>query len=110
MAYRRSAFFEFYMDELAPFYEKEFDFLLDFNTRLLEFVMQCLRLKCEFAFTTEYVEPEGKPGDFRTLCNTGNSDFPSGNLKYPQVFGYKSGFVGGLSIVDLLFNAGKEGI
>src|SRR5690606_42130887 len=33
-AYRSSAFFEFYEDELAPFYEKRFDFLFDFNEQL----------------------------------------------------------------------------
>src|SRR6202000_3568320 len=29
--YRRSAYFEFYEDDFAPFYEKKFPFLFDYN-------------------------------------------------------------------------------
>ena len=37
-------------------------------------------------------------------------DFPQIKTTYWQVFGHKGGFRPGLSIVDLLFNMGPEGL
>jgi hypothetical protein len=109
MAYRRSAFFEFYMDELVVFYEKKFEFLLDFNMQLLEFILAHAGIKCELVQTLEYIEPdESNPDDYRQLCDTGDPVNPVKEIDYPQVFGFKKGFVNGLSFVDLLFNMGPQ--
>jgi hypothetical protein len=106
-AYRRSAFFEFYQDDLAPFYERKKDFLFDFNLELMHFVIDKLKFKVEINLTTEFYPP-GKinPDDGRKACDIGNSLSPEKDFEYPQVFGYKNGFVPGLSIVDLLFSMG----
>ena len=109
-AYRRSAFFEFYMDDLSMFYEKKFEFLLDFNSALLDFLLQQLRIKTEILFTNTYEPQPVNLEDLRPLCNTGDPAPNKTEIKYPQVFSYKSGFVSGLSSVDLLFNIGSKGL
>ena len=106
-AYQRSAFFEFYQDDLAPFYERSYEFLMDLNMDLLSFLIEQLKLKQTFNYTSEYHHPSPELiDDFRILSDAGSAD-PSAMIKsYPQVFGYKAGFVPGLSIIDLLFNMG----
>ena len=39
-AYNMSPFFEYYADDFAPFYEKKYEFLLDFNEELRRLVKQ----------------------------------------------------------------------
>ena len=106
-AYRSSPFFEFFEDDIRPFYEKKPKFLLDLNYESQEIVSQCLRRKFEFQTTTEYfreVDPKITT-DFRHLID-GKKD-PSIMQPYPQVFNDKHGFINNLSILDLLFNEGK---
>ena len=43
-AYNMSAFFEYYSDDFAPFYEKRFEFLLAFNASLRELVCSLIDL------------------------------------------------------------------
>jgi len=108
-AYRRSAYFEFYQDDMVSFYEKKFEFIFDFNMELLQFLLEQLMIKRTIGFTSEFQDPNINSQDnFCGQCNTG-SPFVSGNeIKYPQVFSYKEDFVSGLSIVDLLFSMGPS--
>jgi hypothetical protein len=94
-AYNNSPFFLYYRDYLEPFYLKKSDFLLDFNTKLLEIIFIILRVEKEIGFTDHF----------------GNLTADDFNLIFPpytQVFENKSGFVPNLSIVDLIFNLGPE--
>ena len=110
-AYQRSAFFEFYEDELLPLYEQKFDFLLDFNMKVLQFLLDQLHIQKQISHTDKYEEPDAKShGDFRMMCNTGLPMSPTEVITYPQVFGYKEGFVAGLSAADLLFNVGPASL
>ena len=43
--YRRSAYFEYYENDLAPFYEKKFDFLFDYNEQLFTLSLKQLKSK-----------------------------------------------------------------
>ncbi len=108
-AYRRSAFFEFYMDELEAFYSRKFEFLFDFNYQLLKFLLKNMGIHSDLKITLSYSEPsENRREDFRSLSETGMPVNPVKEISYPQVFGFKNGFVNGLSIVDLLFNMGPR--
>jgi len=108
-AYQRSAYFEFYQDDLAPFYEKKYEFLLDYNMELLHFLLGLLQVKKSITISSEYQGPmETESNDLRVLCNGGLPKVSGEETTYPQVFGYKGGFVPGLSIVDLIFNAGPD--
>jgi hypothetical protein len=104
-AYRRSAYFEFYQDDLVPFYEKPFVFLLDYNTCLLLMLLTLLGMERDISLTSDYIPGAGNQ-DLRTLCDTGIPLEVGPSGEYPQVFGYKKGFVSGLSIADLIFNMG----
>ena len=39
-AYNHTPFFEYYKDDFRPFYEKKFDFLVDYNEQLCQLVCQ----------------------------------------------------------------------
>ena len=106
-AYRRSAYFEFYQDDLITFYEKKYEFLFEFNRDLMNFLAESINVSTEIQITESYILPDAKnTEDYRSLCNIGSPMSPQKKIKYPQVFGYKDGFVSGLSIVDLMFNMG----
>ena len=106
-AYRSSPFFEFFEDDIRPFYEKEHKYLLDLNYESIAIVSKCLRKKITFETTTEYFR-EVDPiitKDFRYLIDGKKDD--SVVQRYMQVFEDKHGFLNNLSILDLLFNEGK---
>jgi hypothetical protein len=105
-AYRSSPFFEFFEDDIRPFFEKKHQFLIDLNFEALDIVSKCLRMKLEYDTTTEYFhEADTDISDFRALANgkKDNNTFET----YTQVFDDKHGFINNLSVLDLLFNEGK---
>lgn len=107
-AYRSSPFFEFFEDDITPFFEKKHTYLMDLNMEVFELVNKCMRLKLEFSKTSEYFHEVENISDFRYLVN-GKKDQNSFE-KYTQVFDDKHGFINNLSILDLLFNEGKFAI
>lgn len=111
-AYRTSPFFEFYEDELFPLYEKKFDYLLDFNLHCFETIAGCLQLSTTYQQTSQYHTSETLPknlSDGRKYINAkkqhGYQPEP-----YTQVFESKYGFIGNLSVLDLLFNEGTNAL
>lgn len=106
-AYRSSPFFEYFEDDLIPFFQEKHTFLMDLNFKALEITCKCLRMKLEYSTTTEYFhETDDKAVvDFRYLVN-GKKDH-SVFEPYTQVFDDKHGFLNNLSVLDLLFNEGK---
>lgn len=106
-AYRSSPFFEFFEDDIKPFYEKKHHSLLDLNLESIAVIATCLRKKIAFETTTEYFHEVDTQqiADFRYLIE-GKKD-PSVLQSYTQVFDDKHGFINNLSILDLLFNEGK---
>jgi len=103
--YRRSAYFEFYEDDLAPFYETKYDYLFDFNEQLLRFILRAIKLPVELIFTESYEETYSSLEDLRaTIHPKRGTEF---NQKpYYQVFEERNDFLKNLSIADLLFNQG----
>ena len=105
--YRSSPFFEFFEDDIRPFFDKKHTYLMDLNFEALEVVSKCLRMKLVYESTTEYFQ-EINPNeilDLRVLAN-GKKDH-SQFEPYTQVFDDKHGFINNLSVLDLLFNEGK---
>ena len=101
-AYNSSPFFEYYQDELQPFFEAEETLLVDFNQKLQKVILGLLQEEDNSNFTKEFQHQ----GNFTDLRNH------KWNLekqeKYDQVFMEKHGFIANLSILDLLFNLGPE--
>ena len=106
----RVPFFEYYADDLAPFYEKKYEFLLDFNEELRRLVCDLLDMQPAVVYTEHY-EPE-VANDFReTIRPKHEGEDPAFRPEpYYQVFREKFGFLPNLSIADLLFNMGPEGL
>jgi len=107
--YRRSAYFEYYEDDLALFYEVQEPFLFDYNEKLLHLLLKLLKIKATLKFTHEY------EAEIPNLLDLRDSIHPKKASKYPQkqyyqLFEERHGFINNLSIVDLLFNQGPQAI
>lgn len=109
-AYRMTPFFDYYVDDFAPFYEKKYPFLLDFNEALRQMICDLLDIHPHIVYTDTYVHEA--PNDFRESIRPRKplSDPAFRAEPYYQVFASKHGFLPNLSIADLLFNMGPEGI
>jgi hypothetical protein len=107
-AYNQSPYFLFYQDELKEFYFRNFEYLLEFNTKLLEVVLKILKIQRNLFFTNEFSKTTMENCiDFRMILNPKASHVIV--LKeYSQVFKERYGFQSNLSILDLLFNIGPE--
>ncbi|MEP6610455.1 MAG: WbqC family protein [Mucilaginibacter sp.] len=107
--YRRSAYFEYYEDDLAPFYEKKIDYLSDYNEQLLQFVLKSMKMKIDFKYTESYEPSYPELADYRESINP-KQETAFNQKPYFQVFEERKGFIKNLSIVDLLFNQGPHSI
>jgi len=106
--YRNSAYFEYYEDELQPFYQKRYDYLFDYNLELLQWIFKQLKKSPELNFTTEYNKDIPAEKDFRTRLHFKDSAGIIPVKPYFQVFEDRMGFLPNMSIVDLLFNQGPQ--
>ena len=106
-SYRSSAYFEFYEDELAPLYEKRWDFLFDYNEYILNMLLRLLKINLDYSFTKTYEKTYVDLVDFRERIHPKN-DTGFTHKSYFQVFDERNGFLPNLSIVDLLFNQGPQ--
>ena len=111
-AYRKSPFFEYYADDFAHFYEERDGFLMDFNLRLHSVVSELLGLQREVRLLSENPAESTGVVDLRRIAEPkalGTIDAVT-LQPYYQVFAGRNGFIHSLSIVDLLFNTGPEGL
>ena len=107
-SYRQSPFFEYYADDFAPFYEKKWEFLADFNEELMALVASLLDIEKPYA-PALYLKGRESLATKSTPFK-GESERVSERASYYQVFASRHGFLPDLSIVDLLFNQGPEGV
>ena len=106
-SYRSSAYFEFYEDDYAPFYEKKYTFLYDYNLELFEMLKKQLKLKVDYTFSEVYEKEYDL--DFRENIHP-KKESAYQPVQYYQVFEDKYNFMPNLSIVDLLFNQGPQAL
>ena len=108
-AYNSTPFFEYYKDDLLPFYEKKWDFLWDFNQQIQAKVLELLDIQPIILLTTEYkvVLDDGQL-DVREQIHPKREASDFQQKPYYQVFEQRLGFQPNLSIIDLLFNMGNE--
>ena len=110
-AYGESPFFEYYQDDIRPFFEKRWTFLLDFNEEIRAKMCELIDIEPCVSYTSAFVADTNIP-DFRSAINpkhpAPDPDFTP--KPYYQVYQPKHGFLPNLSVLDLLFNLGPESI
>ena len=130
-AYRTSAYFEYYQDDLFSILDSRPPTLWELDMALMQFFIEKTGIPVELHETDDYVKPSG-------ICSDAGSPWhmypeagiygcdlrerihpkrPCGILSglglekpYFQVFSGKYGFIPNLSIMDLLFNEGPDSI
>ncbi|MES2428911.1 MAG: WbqC family protein [Bacteroidota bacterium] len=107
--YRRSAYFEYYEDDLAPFYQKHFTYLFDYNEQLLQLLLKFIKVPLPLQYTETYETKYPSLTDLRDTIST-KKEYPFEQKPYFQVFEERNGFLKNLSIVDLLFSQGPQTI
>jgi hypothetical protein len=114
-AYGESPFFEYYADDIRPFFEKKWKYLLDFNMEINQKMMELLDIENgNISLSSEFSSYDEKSDffDFRDVIRPKHpgEDKEWEAKKYYQVFQQKFGFQPNLSILDLLFNEGNEAV
>jgi hypothetical protein len=108
-SYASSPFFEYLADELSPYYERRFEYLIDLNHILLDFTLHQLGLEIPvrrselFTRITRDQDPRHfiHPKKDQAVADPGFQP-----EAYHQVFSDRLGFRSNLSILDLIFNVG----
>ena len=122
-AYSESPFFDYYVDDIRPFFEKKYEFLVDFNEAIRQKMCELIDFHPTVDYTTTFFSPLSGPlsplssllsplDDFRDVIHAKHplSDPDFTPKPYWQVFQHKHGFLPNLSILDLLFCMGPESI
>ena len=111
-AYGESPFFDYYQDDIRPFFEQRWDYLFDFNEAIREKMCELLDIQPKVSYTEEFASTVNNMIDFRSSINPKHPE-PDPDFtpkRYYQVYEQKHGFLPNLSILDLLFNMGPESI
>lgn len=129
-AYRTSAFFEYYQDELFAILDSQPGTLWELNLEIIRFFIRKIGIPVEIRMTEDFLKSgetvgngvwEGLPYnagldavDLRQVIHPKRPDDilrRMGKEKpYFQVFARKHGFITNLSIMDLLFNEGPDAV
>lgn len=111
-AYGESPFFEFYADDIRPFFERKWNFLLDYEMEITNKMCELLGVEANVTLTSEFEKEPLDVIDYRNAITPKHpqidADFTS--REYYQVYKQRHGFIANLSILDLLFNEGNEAI
>lgn len=105
-AYSMSPFFEFYIDDLMPIFERTYNYILDLNLQCFDLLNESMQLDLKPQFTEKFDQNPKEMRDFRPIVQR---NYTLQELdSYVQVFTQKHDFISNLSILDLLFNEGPS--
>jgi hypothetical protein len=106
-SYRLAPYYEFYSGEIEEAIAAGYKYLWELNTKLLNILVQMLKLNCSISITRFYEPASEEENDYRYRLEPGKiSQFQ--NKRYFQVFSTPEEFASNLSIIDLLFNQGPD--
>lgn len=111
-AYNSSPFFEYYADEIEPFFRKKHTFLFDFNLKITQSILDILEIPQSLRLTESFEQISAETLNLREkISPKAQRNIADARLSlqpYTQVFSDKFGFTPDLSILDLLFNEGPS--
>jgi len=111
-AYRRSPFYEYYMDDLMVFFNTPYRYLYELNMQIIRKICDLIKIPFRLQESQFYIKPgEGitdQRNNIHPKVNRQHADPAFVPPRYTQVFSGKLGFKPNLSILDLLFNTGPE--
>lgn len=111
-AYRKSPYFEYYEDDLQPFFEAEYTHHFDLGLESIKVVCDILDIPFQPVFTDSY-QTEFGGIDLRNAWNKKDYGVKNPVKEYPryiQVFSDRHEFAPDLSILDLLFCQGPRAV
>ncbi|NLA16085.1 MAG: WbqC family protein [Bacteroidales bacterium] len=101
-AYSSSPYYEYYKDEIRPFYTRtQPTSLFDYNLSILTWCLEVVQAQVSVKLTDTYMAHYSQT-DYRNTAPRVRS------VPYYQVFSQKLGFVPQQSILDLIMNEGPE--
>ena len=111
-AYSESPFFEYYADDIRPFFEQKYEFLIDFNEAIRQKMCELLDIETSVSYSSGFRVQGSGFRDFREVIHAKHpQDDPEFQPRsYWQVFQHRYGFQPNLSILDLLFCMGPEAV
>ena len=134
-AYGETPFFEYYADDIRPFFEeRRWKYLLDFNLDITHTLCSLLDVRPDLTLSDHYIDADETPygaeglggaegfGVSSSACSSFVDYRDAIRPKHPlpdaefdarpyyQVRAQRHGFLPNLSVLDLLFNEGPEGI
>jgi len=114
-AYNSSPFFEYYQDDIRPFFEEKPAFLFDFNEKIRQTLCKLIPIQTPVKETNRFAPNAVFPPKELDFCHRIHPKVDVGETgfnpkPYYQVFDRKFGFIPNLSILDLLFNMGPESL
>lgn len=109
-AYNKSPYFEYFAHEFEIYFKEKTQYLFDLNLQIIKTLFSCLNLTIPIVATDDFLplDPENK-FDFRYTI-TPKLEISAAFPQYYQVFGHRYDFVPNLSMLDLLFNEGPDGL
>ena len=105
--YNRSPWFEYYRDSLQKLFQKPFEFLVDLDIATFEWASKVLGLQIPFQITSTRQNVEL---DLTDRITPRALKHQTGKIRYQQLFEERNGFLPDLSILDLVFCAGKQAL
>lgn len=108
-AYGSSPFFEYYADDIRPFFNPDWEFLYDYNRDITLKMCELIGINPDIRGKGVQLLEEEKIHSVRTSHPIQQENEPA-LREYYQVFRHRHGFIADLSILDLLFNMGPEAI
>lgn len=109
-AYNSSPYFLYYRDKVESILNERYDFLLQLNSKILQFLLKTLKLDSTISYTEVFVKPCGESTDYRDRYSYKHPENLPECKPYTQVFCDRIPFNPNVGILDLLFNMGPETI